>query len=82
VELFKAEKKITWGTDDDALKRSDLFALHDIPLYQRIGGELAVNRQFRLLPNPFPEVIAGRQTQPVHGRSQSEGTHGQTEIFS
>jgi predicted pyridoxine 5'-phosphate oxidase superfamily flavin-nucleotide-binding protein/truncated hemoglobin YjbI len=40
--LKKAEKEITWGTDDDALKRSDFFALHDLPLYQRIGGEPAI----------------------------------------
>jgi len=40
--LKKAEKNITWGTDDDGLKRSDFFALHDIPLYQRIGGEPAI----------------------------------------
>lgn len=40
--LKKSEKDISWGTDDDALKRSDFFALHDIPLYQRIGGEPAI----------------------------------------
>jgi predicted pyridoxine 5'-phosphate oxidase superfamily flavin-nucleotide-binding protein/truncated hemoglobin YjbI len=40
--LKKAEKEITWGTDDDGLKRSDFFALHDIPLYKRIGGEQAI----------------------------------------
>jgi predicted pyridoxine 5'-phosphate oxidase superfamily flavin-nucleotide-binding protein len=40
--LKKAEKDITWGTDDDGLKRSDFFALQDIPLYQRIGGESAI----------------------------------------
>ncbi len=40
--LKKAEKDITWGTDDDGLKRSDFFALQDIPLYQRIGGEAAI----------------------------------------
>jgi len=40
--LKKAEKEITWGTDDDGLKRSDFFALQDIPLYQRIGGEPAI----------------------------------------
>lgn len=40
--LKKAEKDITWGTDDDALKRSDFFALHNISLYQRIGGESAI----------------------------------------
>lgn len=40
--LKKAEKDIAWGTDDDGLKRSDFFALHDIPLYQRIGGEPAI----------------------------------------
>ena len=40
--LKKAEKDITWGTDDDALKRTDFFALHDIPLYHRIGGGSAI----------------------------------------
>jgi truncated hemoglobin YjbI len=40
--LKKVEKEITWGTDDEGLKRSDFFALHDIPLYQRIGGEPAI----------------------------------------
>jgi len=40
--LKKAEKDITWGTDDDALKRTDFFALHDIPLYQRMGGGTAI----------------------------------------
>jgi truncated hemoglobin YjbI/predicted pyridoxine 5'-phosphate oxidase superfamily flavin-nucleotide-binding protein len=40
--LKKAEKNITWGTDDDGLKRSDFFSLHDIPLYQRIGGDPAI----------------------------------------
>ncbi|MEQ1544320.1 pyridoxamine 5'-phosphate oxidase family protein [Methyloglobulus sp.] len=40
--LKKAEKDIAWGTDDEGLKRSDFFALQDIPLYQRIGGEPAI----------------------------------------
>ena len=40
--LKKAEKDITWGTDDDALKRTDFFALHDVPLYQRMGGDSAI----------------------------------------
>jgi predicted pyridoxine 5'-phosphate oxidase superfamily flavin-nucleotide-binding protein len=40
--LKKAEKEIAWGTDDDGLKRSDFFALADIPLYQRLGGEPAI----------------------------------------
>ena len=40
--LKKAEKDINWGTDDDGLKRSDFFALHDISLYQRIGGNSAI----------------------------------------
>jgi predicted pyridoxine 5'-phosphate oxidase superfamily flavin-nucleotide-binding protein/truncated hemoglobin YjbI len=40
--LKKAEKEINWGTDDDGLKRSDFFALDGIPLYQRIGGEPAI----------------------------------------
>lgn len=40
--LKKAEKEITWGTDDDGLKRSDFFALQDISLYHRLGGEPAI----------------------------------------
>jgi predicted pyridoxine 5'-phosphate oxidase superfamily flavin-nucleotide-binding protein/truncated hemoglobin YjbI len=40
--LKKAEKEITWGTDDDGLKRSDFFALNDIPLYHRLGGDPAI----------------------------------------
>jgi len=41
--LKKAEKDISWGTDDDGLKRSDFFALNDISLYQRLGGEAAIS---------------------------------------
>lgn len=40
--LKKVQKEIAWGSDDDSLKRSDFFALHDIPLYQRMGGEAAI----------------------------------------
>ena len=40
--LKKVEKGIAWGTDDEGLKRSDFFALQNIPLYQRIGGEPAI----------------------------------------
>lgn len=40
--LKKAEKQIVWGTDDDGLKRSDFFVLHDIPPYRRIGGDPAI----------------------------------------
>jgi predicted pyridoxine 5'-phosphate oxidase superfamily flavin-nucleotide-binding protein/truncated hemoglobin YjbI len=40
--LKKAEKDISWGTDDDSIKRSDFFALDGIPLYQRLGGEPAI----------------------------------------
>ncbi|MGD0959859.1 MAG: pyridoxamine 5'-phosphate oxidase family protein [Methylomonas sp.] len=40
--LKKVEKDIAWGTDDEGLKRSDFFKLQDIPLYQRIGGEQAI----------------------------------------
>ena len=41
-QLKKVEKDIVWGTDDDGIKRSDFFALDGIPLYQRIGGEPAI----------------------------------------
>jgi truncated hemoglobin YjbI len=40
--LKKVEKEISWGTDDDKLKRSDYFALDTLTLYQRIGGDSAI----------------------------------------
>ncbi len=41
--LKKADKKIDWGTDSAIAKRSDFFQLDDIPLYDRIGGDGAMN---------------------------------------
>lgn len=40
--LKKMYKDIASDTDDDGIKRSDFFKLDDIPLYQRIGGEPAI----------------------------------------
>lgn len=40
--LKKADKEISWGTDDDTLKRSDFFCLQDFSLYARLGGDTAV----------------------------------------
>jgi truncated hemoglobin YjbI/predicted pyridoxine 5'-phosphate oxidase superfamily flavin-nucleotide-binding protein len=41
--LKKMDKSIDWGTDNAAAKRSDYFKLDDIPLYNRIGGDIAMN---------------------------------------
>ncbi len=41
--LKKLDKNIDWGTDNAAVKRSSYFKLDDIPLYNRIGGDIAMN---------------------------------------
>jgi truncated hemoglobin YjbI len=41
--LKKLERPIDWGTDSVAAKKGDYFQLKDIPLYDRIGGDLAMD---------------------------------------
>lgn len=47
----KQEKIIDWGTDNEIAKRSDFFELSGLSLYERIGGneaiEVAVDRFYR-----------------------------------
>jgi len=49
--LKKEEKHIDWGTDSAAAKKVDYFQLQGIPLYDRVGGdkamELAVDLFYR-----------------------------------
>jgi truncated hemoglobin YjbI len=49
--MKKLDKKIDWGTDNMAAKGGDYFQLMDIPLYDRVGGdkamELAVDLFYR-----------------------------------
>lgn len=40
--MKKAEKHIDWGTDNTAAKGGDYFQLMDIPLYDRVGGDKAM----------------------------------------
>ena len=40
--MKKLDKKIDWGTDNVAAKGGDYFQLLDIPLYDRIGGDKAM----------------------------------------
>lgn len=40
--LKKADKSIDWGTDSIAAKGGDYFQLQDLSLYQRVGGEQAM----------------------------------------
>ena len=51
--LQKAEKQIAWGSDDDRIKRSDFFALDELSLYQRIGGESAISAIADVLTRKF-----------------------------
>jgi truncated hemoglobin YjbI len=41
--LKKLERPIDWGTDSAAAKKGDYFQLKDIPLYDRIGGDQAMD---------------------------------------
>jgi truncated hemoglobin YjbI len=41
--LKKIERPINWGTDSVAAKKGDYFQLLDLPLYDRIGGDAAMN---------------------------------------
>jgi truncated hemoglobin YjbI/predicted pyridoxine 5'-phosphate oxidase superfamily flavin-nucleotide-binding protein len=40
--MKKLDKKIDWGTDNVAAKGGDYFQLMNIPLYERIGGDKAM----------------------------------------
>ncbi len=40
--LKKEDKRIEWGTDSAAAKKVDYFQLQGIPLYDRIGGDKAM----------------------------------------
>jgi truncated hemoglobin YjbI len=40
--MQKKDKKIDWGTDNIAAKGGDYFQLMDIPLYDRVGGDKAM----------------------------------------
>ncbi|MGA9599593.1 MAG: GYF domain-containing protein [Methylocystis sp.] len=42
-QLKKADKAIDWGTDNAAAKGGDYFQLLGIPLYDRIGGDKAMD---------------------------------------
>ena len=42
-QLKKLDKKIDWGTDSAIAKRSDFFELANLSLYDRIGGDAALN---------------------------------------
>lgn len=41
--LKKLERPIDWGTDSVVAKKGDYFQLKDIPLYDRIGGDQAMD---------------------------------------
>ena len=41
--MKKLDKKIDWGTDSAVAKRSDFFDLENISLYDRIGGDAALD---------------------------------------
>jgi predicted pyridoxine 5'-phosphate oxidase superfamily flavin-nucleotide-binding protein len=60
--LKKAEKEIAWGTDDDALKRSDFFAIEGIPLYRRLGGEPAIQA---ITETVIRKLLTDNQLHPI-----------------
>lgn len=42
--MKKLDKRIEWGTDNVVAKGGDYFKLQDIPLYDRVGGDNAMER--------------------------------------
>lgn len=40
--LKKLDKRVDWGTDSEVEKKVDYFQLQDIPLYDRLGGDKAI----------------------------------------
>jgi len=42
--LKKLDKRIEWGTDNVVAKGGDYFRLQEIPLYDRVGGDKAMER--------------------------------------
>jgi truncated hemoglobin YjbI len=69
--LKKADKSIEWGTDSMAAKGGDYFQLQDIPLYQRVGGdkamELAVDVFYR---KALQDDLVGRFFKGIDMESQ------------
>ncbi len=43
-QLQKRDRKIQWGTDSVAEKKGDYFQLSNIPLYNRLGGDKAMEK--------------------------------------
>lgn len=41
--MKKLDKRIEWGTDNVVTKGGDYFKLQDIPLYERVGGDKAMD---------------------------------------
>lgn len=41
--MKKLDKRIAWGTDNAVAKGGDYFKLQDIPLYDRVGGDKAMD---------------------------------------
>ena len=56
--LKKKDKNIDWGTDNARTKRSDYFKLDDIPLYNRIGGDIAMNV---LVDQLYRKILADKE---------------------
>ncbi|MGR9101131.1 MAG: globin domain-containing protein [Gammaproteobacteria bacterium] len=69
--MQKKDKKIDWGTDNIAAKGGDYFHLMDIPLYDRVGGdkamEIAVDLFYR---KALQDDLVGRFFEDVDMESQ------------
>jgi truncated hemoglobin YjbI/predicted pyridoxine 5'-phosphate oxidase superfamily flavin-nucleotide-binding protein len=69
--LKKEDKRIDWGTDSAAAKKADYFQLQGIPLYDRIGGdkamEIAVDLFYRKV---LQDELVGKFFEDVDMESQ------------
>ncbi len=76
--MQKLEKRIDWGTDSDAAKRVDFFQLQDIPLYNRVGGDKAMELAVDLF---YRKVLADEFVAPFFEDVDMDGQRQKQKAF-
>lgn len=75
--LKKLDKRVDWGTDSEVEKKVDYFQLQDIPLYDRLGGnkaiELVVDHFYRKV---LQDELVGQFFEDVDMDAQREKQKG------
>jgi hypothetical protein len=73
----KKDRTIDWGTDSVAAKKGDYFQILDIPLYDRIGGDDAME----IVVDVFYRKVLGSR-QPILRGCRYGGATAQAESLS